>query len=253
MAKTHRKYKNTVHKNPFREDRPKSYRGLIIFGLSVLALTAVILAVVFFANYCSTVRLIEKEPGVLYSPTTGKTYYMLDSCYYATVEENEPYAECNGVVYYKIKYGESGNYKYIDPKKAIATVDEYSKAVFIYATEEIVYPDYTTIDPEYALVEVIEVVEYPVAHLDQTQSKSVTEFFKTAEHIDLDPIRLDFDSDTLRWIYFSDPSCPGIYYTLKYIESTDGKRYLHTFDRSHLVDLGDYFTEFLDYVKDGET
>ena len=249
MAETHRKYKNTVHKNPFRENRPKSKKPLIIAIISVLALIALILAIVFFTNYCGTVHLIEKEPGVLYSPIGGRTYYMLDSCYYAIADENEPYAECDGVTYYKIKYGTKGNYKYIDPEKAIASVDSYSKMVFIYATEGFNAPTYTTISPEYALINEIEVVEYPIGYMDETQSAQVIDFFKDAQSIEFEPAILQIDNDTLRWIYFSDTSCPGVYYLLKYIESTDGKRYLYTFDRTRCVDIGDNFTDFLDYVK----
>ena len=251
MAQTHKKYKNTVHKNPFREDRPKSYRGILIAILSVLALTAVILAIVFLTSYCGTVHLVEKEPGVLSEVFSGRTYYMLDNCYYAVVDENKPYAECDGVTYYKIKHGEKGNYQYIDPEKAIACRDEHSEMVFIYATEDFYVPDYTDIAPDYALVNEIEVVEYPVGYLNEEQCTQVMTYFNDALGVEFDYTLLDLNGDTVRWIYFGDlEECPGVYYLLKYIESNSGERYLYTFDRTRCVHLGENFSDFLDYVED---
>ena len=202
---------------------------------------------VFFVDSCDKVHLSEVEPGVLKETFSDRTYYMLDSCYYATVDENKPYAECNGVIYYQIAYGEKAS-KHIDPKIAIATKDAYSGAVVIYATDELSVPTYADIDPSGALINVIEVVEYPTGYMNAEQSSQVMEYFRNADTVDRNEIEID--GDTVYWIYFLDKDRPGIYYTLRYVESVDGDRYLYTFDRTRYVALEDNFKEFLDYVKE---
>ena len=259
MAFSRRRYKNTVHKNPFREDRPFNKKPIIITAIATVALIAVIVGVVFLVKYCSITRLVKDSNEVLRDPTSGITYRFSDYCYTARIDTDEAniYAECDGVYYYRIKYGFSPNYQYVDPKIAIACLDEHSQTVKIYVSDKATLPTYQSITPENTIIMAVELIEKDVGVISKTDMANIIDYFKNDENVMTDSekllIDLKIDADSQRWLYISDTNCPGIYYIIRYTEDKDGGRYLYTYDRSRYVALKDNFKEvnFLGYYTGG--
>lgn len=249
MAFSRKKYKNTVHKNPFREDRPKSKKPIIITAISVVCLVALIAGIACLVNYCSLVRLSKNDDGTLYDRFSGTTYTFVGFNYTASFDEGKDYAyaECGGEYYYQIKYGISPNYGYVDTDKAIVKRDDFSQSVYIYATDGLTLPDYTTIVPDKAIIMAVGLIESDVGMVTAENMTKAIAFFKDDANVIDDAARAylnaNMDADTVRSLYISDKNCPGIYYILRYAQDKGGAKYIYTNDRTRYVKLDESFKD----------
>ena len=225
-----RKFK-TVFSDEIAENSDKTFKlkRILIAAIVVLTLAALILLTVFLVKYFGIYHLtVQEGGGVLVNPRTDVTYTIVSPCpYMVNIALDQVYAEADGVQYYKIAYlDENGEEKFFDPKKMIATVDEY-RNVDLYLANGFTLPSFDEMNPTLSAIYFVQVQEQRAGTLYADDTKIITTLIKERQST-ITPSNVKENSRLN--IYLLDPAYPYVWYTVEYFETEDGDMYLR--DRS---------------------
>ena len=230
MAK---KYKNTVHKNPFREDRPKKNVPWKLIGV-IAACLALILTVTLIVDAVIGVRKLKLVSGGLYDKRSGITYQMAPLCYQPVTiakreynSDKDVYATFNDTRFYKLTD--------VDPEKMITTA--YDGFYEIYYNKEHPLPTLFEMNINSAIVCDVGTAVIPVGMVDNTATQIVELLSNESLYCDY-PIDT-VNTESIKYIYFTTPDYPHLYYYVHYFKTTDGTRYVYDSSYERCVPIGD--------------
>ena len=234
MAK---KYKNTVHKNPFREDRPKKSVPWKLIGV-ISAILALILVLYFVVDAITGVRKLKLVSGGLYDKRSGITYQMAPLCYQPVKvvkreynSDKDVYATFNGTKLYKVTD--------VDAKKMITTA--YDGFYEIYYNKEFPLPTLFEMNVNSAIVCDVGTVVIPVGMVGE-EAKEIVELLKN-ESLYCDYPIDTVNTDSIKYIYFTSPDHPHLYYYVHYFKTLDGTRYAYDSAYERCVPIGDLLAD----------
>ena len=238
------KFKNTVHKNPFREDRPKKKFPFIPVITVILLITALILLTVFLTNFFGVIHLTsDNGGGYLYDKKNDITYELAPMCYSADLDKSDVYAEYGDTKYYRLYYkSESGEKLYLDPKKAIGKEDEYG-TVDIYAASGFSLPSLEEFKASKALICAVELIEYAVGALNKEDTELAVKMLLENEQLEYPG---GVVNDSVLVIYLGSDEFPYLQYSIRYFKTSDGTRYLYDRVTGRCVNIGEELKEKLD-------
>lgn len=233
MAK---KYKNTVHKNPFREDRPKKNIPWRLIGI-VAAFLALILILWVVIDALTGVRklTLNTKNGGFYDKRSGITYHLAPLCYqpaYVVKRENNPdkdvYAKYKDTKFYKVTN--------VSAEKMISTA--YGGLYEIYYNKEYPLPSLFEMNANSAIVCEVGTIVAAVGMIDNAGASSLLSLLKN------ESLYCDYPIDTVdvsstKYIYFTSPDYPHLYYYVHYVKTADGTRYLYDSAYERCVPMGD--------------
>lgn len=225
MAK---KYKNTVHKNPFREDRPKKNIPWKLIGI-IAAFLALVLIVTLVIDAVFGVRKLKMVTGGgLYDKRSGVTYKMAPLCYQpVTLYKKDVYARFNKTNLYKIQN--------VSADKMISTSEDGFYE--IYYNKEYPLPSLFEMNVNAAIVCDVGTLVVPVGPIDEAGAKALVELLKN------ESLYCDYPEntspDSTKYIYFTSPDYPHLYYYVHYFKGTDGARYVYDSAYERCVPIGD--------------
>ncbi len=202
-----------------------NFKKILISVIVLLTVTALVLLTVFLTNYFGTYHLtVEAGGGVLINNRTNVTYTLVSPCpYMVNLALDEVYAEADGVKYYKIVYiDDSGEEKFFDPEKMIATVDEY-RNVDLYLAEGFTLPTFNEISPTHGRAYYVQVEELSAGTLSKTATETVVTLLKEREN-SFTPS--DVKENSRLNLYLIDPAYPHFWYTVEYFETESGDKYV---------------------------
>ncbi len=237
------KYKNTKHKNPFREDRPKKPFPWVAFTLGVLLTAAVILgSVLLYNRYGSGVRnFTTNAPGdSVYDPRSRITYHYSAMTAYQPTKIGDIYGKEGEYTFYTVNG--------IDPKELLFATfsdgeDEYPYG--LYCVDGYEYPDVEEFTVTAATLHETAITSIPVSNLSKEAAVSAMEIMLKAESVEYPS---NVDSDSIMELYFYSESYPSLSYVVKFFRAMSGERYLSdaTTGRNVIISEGvltDYFPE----------
>ncbi len=232
MAK---KYKNTVHKNPFREDRPKKNVPwkLIAVIAAVLALILILTLVIDAIFGVRKFKLV--SGGGFYDNRSGITYHLAPLCYQPVTivkRENNP----NKDVYAKYKDTKFYKVKDVSADKMITTA--YDGLYEIYYNKEHPLPSLFQMNANSAIVCDVGTLVVPVGMIDNEAVSGLLNLLKD-ETLYCDYPIDSVDVNSIKYIYFTSPDYPHLYYYVHYVKTTDGTRYLYDSSYERCVPIGD--------------
>ncbi len=232
MAK---KYKNTVHKNPFREDRPKKKIPWMIIGI-ICGILALILIMTLIINALLGVRKLSlTENGGFYDRRSGITYFMAPFCYQpVTIIKKDVFATYNDTKFYEIQD--------ISTEKMITTAEE--KIYEIYYNKDYPLPTLSEMKVNSAIICDVEIAVYPVGFIDSEDVNILLELLSDKS------IYCDYPQDTndsnVKYIYFTSPDYPYLYYYIHFIKTSDGTRYIYDSSNRICVPIGDALKDIIE-------
>lgn len=232
MAK---KYKNTVHKNPFREDRPKTNIPWRLIGI-ICALLALILILWATLDAIFGVRKLKlAKDGGFYDKRSGITYHMAPLCYQPVKVVKREYNPDKDVY---AKYRDTKLYKVTDvgPEKMLTTA--YDGFYEIYYNKEYPLPSLFEMNVNSAIVCDVGETVIPVGMLDNEGAGGLVALLKN-ESLYCDYPFESVSKDSKKYIYFTSPDHPHIYYYVHYFKTTDGTRYVYDNAYERCVPIGD--------------
>jgi hypothetical protein len=162
--------------------------------------------------------------GQLIDTRNDVTYTLVSPCpYTVNLDLDEPYAESDGVSYYKIVYMDSdGKEKHYDPLKMIAAVDEY-RNVDLYLASGFTLPTFDQITPTHTRAYYVQVEEVAAGTLTKESTTKVVNALKQKENT---VYPSDVVENSRLNLYLIDPTYPYFWYTVEYFETEGGERYL---------------------------
>ncbi len=236
-----KKYKNTKHKNPFREDRPKPPFPWAAVTIGALLIAAVILgSVLLYNRYGSAVRTFTTDaPGdSIYDPRSKITYrYTEHSCYQPTRIGNV--------------YGKNGEYSFysvdgVDPKELLFATftdgeEEYPYGLF--CIDGYMFPTAEEFEVESATLHETQINSVPVANLPKDAAKTAMEILTKAESV---TYPANIDSESVMELYFYSKKYPHLSYVVKFFRTMSGERYLSDSETGRNVIIAEgVLTEYL--------
>ena len=222
----------------YSEDEAKKPSKILPAIIIVLAVTAVILLSVFLVKYLGTQHLVTKMGGgKLEDKRHGVTYTLLSpNPYWVNLDISKPYAESDGVSYYKIVYTDkNGKEKHFDPLKMIATYDE-NNIVDIYVADSYTPPTLAEMSPDRSFVYYVQKTEIPATVLNNEQTQTVLKALNEKENTFYPA---DVDESTRLNIYLASEKYLHLRYTVEYFETEDGEQYLQDPTNGKLVKATD--------------
>lgn len=238
MAK---KYKNTVHKNPFRENRPKKnipWKLICVISgfLALILITTLVLNALF-----GTRKLRITSDGGFYDKRSGITYQMAPLCYQPVEiikRKNNPdkdvYAKYNDTKFYKVKD--------ISAEKIITTA--YDGIYEIYYNEEHPLPTLFDMNVKLAWICEAEVSVVGVEMIDETEAKALVSMLADASlYCDMPT---NIDAESTKYLYFTGTEHPYLYYYVQYFNTADGVSYVcDSANTGRCVPIGDLLKEII--------
>ncbi len=216
-----KKYKNTKHKNPFREDRPRKPFPWLTFTFIVLFVTAAVLcSVLVYNTFGSGVRKFTTDaPGsTAYDKRSGVTYYYQATSPYYAAGDLEEYAICGDYTFYKIKG--------IDPKIMLhSTIKDGDDQLEygLYCIDGYEFPDPQELVISAGRILQTDLETIPLASLDKESSVEIMTAFLNGEKSEY-PI--DIDVDSIYDVYLYSDNYTYLRYTMRYFKTKSGERYL---------------------------
>lgn len=245
MAK---KYKNTVHKNPFRENRPKKIIPWKLIGIISASLALVITVTLVIRTVYGVRKLTLAEGGSFYDKRSGITYCFAPSSYQPAGYKNSVFATYGKAEFHQVSYrtyDESGTeYKdtYVSADKMITVVDD--SVYQIYYNKDCPLPSLSEMD-----VKMAEIHEYGdtlssyVGEVGEEQAKTLVTVLGDETLYKDRPEGLDWEASKM--IVFENlEAYPELRYVVYYVSSADGTRYL-TDNFSTWVPIGDLLSDEL--------
>ncbi len=232
MAK---KYKNTVHKNPFREDRPKKNVPWRLIGIIAAALALILILTLVMDAIFGVRKLKLVSGGAFYDKRSGITYHLAPLCYQPVTIikwENNPdkdvYAVYNDTNFYKIKD--------VSSKKMITTA--YDGIYEIYYNKEHPLPSLFEMNANLAIICEVEMLVDPVGIVYNEGTTALLNLLKN-EALYCDYPFETVDVSSIKYIYFTGADYPHLYYYVHYFKTSDGTRYLYDSSYERCVPIGD--------------
>lgn len=237
------KYKNTVHKNPFREDRPKKPIPWMAIAIALLSVVVAILLIVFLTSYFGVVHLTTETAGELHDSKNNITYRLADMNYSADLYMEEPYAECGDTKYYKLYYKDkNGKEAFCDPLKMIGTKDEFG-IIELYCAEGFELPSLFDMGVTKALVSAYEMIDYAIDVMDGVETELAVRMLRDNEKL---PYPTDVNGDTVLAVYFGGSEAyPYLQYVIRFFETESGGRYLYDRVTGACVSIGEELKDAL--------
>lgn len=191
----------------------------------LLSVAALILLTVFLVNYLGVRHLVsEQGDGILIDRGKGITYTLVTACpYNVNIDARELYAKSDGVEYYKVGYYDGNDkVKFYDPKKIIATVDEFGNQ-YVYTSDDFTLPKLEELNPKrsYTYYVGIEEVEAGTLYEEDTQT-----LFKLLKDGSPSVLPSDIDENSTLVIRFFDPDYSYFLYSVEYFKTESGERYI---------------------------
>ncbi len=216
-----RKFKNTKHKNPFREDRPKPPFPWMAVTIGVLLTAAVILgSVLLYNRYGSEVRNFTSDTPSdnVYDTRSGITYEYSDLNSYQPAKLGALYGKCGEYKFYAVSEA--------DPRELLFATfidgeDEYPYGLFCIDGYE--FPKPEDFEVSAASIHETEINTVPVSNLTPEAAKSAMEILLKAEAV---PYPSGIDSESVMEVYFYSDKYPHLSYVIKFFLTMSGERYL---------------------------
>ncbi len=233
MAK---KYKNTVHKNPFREDRPKKNVPWRLIGIIAAALALVLILTLVIDALFGVRKLKLVSGGGFYDKRSGITYHMAPFCYQpvtivkkkAFSSKDDVFATYNDTKFYKVKD--------VSTEKMITTAED--GLYEIYYNKEYPLPSLFEMNVNSAIVCDVGTIAVPIGMVDSEGAVNLLNLLKDESLYCEYPIDT-VDVSSIKYIYFTSPDYPHLYYYVRYVKTTDGTRYLYDYSYERCVPIGD--------------
>lgn len=232
MAK---KYKNTVHKNPFREDRPKKSVPWKLIAVIAAVLALILILTLVIDALVGVRKLSLVSGGGFYDKRSGITYHLAPLCYQPVTivkRENNPdkdvYAQYKDTKFYKVKD--------VSVEKMITTA--YDGIYEIYYNKEYPLPSLFQMNANSAIVCDVGTLVVPVGMIDNEGASGLLNLLKN-ESLYCDYPIDTVDASSTKYIYFTSPDYPQLYYYVHYVKTTDGTRYLYDSAYEICVPMGD--------------
>ncbi len=238
MAK---KFKNTLHRNPFREDREKPPFPWMAVIIGVLIIAVVILASVYiYQRFGSEVRTFSSDaPGATaYDPRSRITYEYSALNGYQASGLGDVYGKCGDYTFYKINGA--------DPEEILfASIliagDELPYGIF--CVSGYVFPEVEKFTVSSGSVHETEYDSIPVAYMDADAAGGIMKILLEREGVSYPS---GIDADSVMDVYFYSKEYSHLCYTVKYFRTKSGDRYLSDSNLNKHVKLMD--GEFTDYL-----
>lgn len=231
MAK---KYKNTVHKNPFREDRPKKnipWRLICVLSgfLALILITTLVLN-----SLLGTRKLKLVSGGGFYDKRDNITYHMAPLCYQpVTIIKKDVFAKYNDTSFYAIEG--------VSTDKMITTAEDGFYE--IYYNKAYPLPSLFEMNVSGAIICDVGTAVIPVGMTEPESAKTLVDMLKN------ESLYCDYPTDakfeTENYLYFTSTDHPHMYYYVHYIKTTDGARYIYDSAYERCVPIGDLLKDVL--------
>ncbi len=227
-----KKYKNTQHKNPFREDRPKRPFPWLTMLFSVLFVTAgVLISLLVYNNFGSGIRKFTTDaPGIkAYDPKNGVTYYYDAMTSYQAAKLKEPYAACGVYTFYEIEG--------VDPEIMLHVTmkdgeDEILYGLYCVAGYKFPEPSELVISSGSVLQTDLEAVL--LSRIERDDASQIMSIFLERE----DSKRpTDIDGDSILDICLFSENYPYLSYMLIFLETESGDRYISCRETGRYIKL----------------
>ncbi len=215
------KYKNTKHKNPFREDRPKPPFPWITVILAVLIIAAIVLgSVLIYNRYGTKVRNFTTDaPGVnVYDPRSGISYEYSVLNSYQAAKLGELYGKCGEFSFYRIDG--------INPETMIfASMGEGDDEIpyGIFCSSDYVFPDPRDFEVNIATIHQTEIHTVALGTIEEADAKLAMSIILNNESSDR-PSGIIYDD--IYEIYFYSEKYDYLCYVIKFMATESGDRYL---------------------------
>lgn len=240
MAK---KYKNTVHKNPFREDRPKKpfpWRALTVIGLFILVV--ILSSILIFDLFIGPIKL-KVSGSEVYDGRNKIVYAPAPFCYQpVTILKKDVYAKySDGKVernLYKIKN--------VDPSVMITTAED--GLYDVYYNVAIPLPTLGELEVSSALICEVELLAGATGMLEKADAEKAVSLVCNGESGEYPS---NVESGSVKYLYFKSEKYEYIYYYVTYLETKDGERYLVDRSFGRYVNIGDELSDVLYYEPSG--
>ena len=241
MAK---KYKNTVHKNPFREDRPSKpfpWRAFTVVGLFVLV--AVLASILIFELFIGPIKLKPHSGADVYDGRNGIVYAAAPFCYQpVTILKKEVYAKYSDGKTERTLY----KIKNVDPSVMITTAED--GLYDIYYNTAIPLPTLKELEVSSALICEVELLAGATGLLEKADAEKAVSLICDGESGEYPS---NVESDSIRYLYFRSEKYEYLYYYVTYLETKDGERYLVDRSFGRYVNIGDELADVLFYEPSG--
>ncbi len=243
MANKRKRYKNTVHKNPFREDRPKKpfpWRTLTVIGLFIAVV--ILASVLIFEMFFAPIKLKSSDKFVL-DNRNGVVYTVAPYCYQPAMvaKSKGVYAKYDDGTGLKDLYEIVG----VDPSVMITTAEDGLYDVYYNVENEL--PTLSELDVVGAYICEVELRAGAVGSLKEDDAKRAARLMCENEKVDYPAGKVNTES--ISYIYFASENYSYLYYYIIYFETTDGERYLGDRSLSEYVKIGDELSDVLYYEK----
>lgn len=241
MAK---KYKNTVHKNPFREDRPAKpfpWRALTVIGLFVLIV--ILSSILIFDLFIGPIKMKPHSGAEVYDGRNKIVYAPAPFCYQpVTILKKDVYAKySDGTVtrnLYKIKN--------VDPSVMITTAED--GLYDVYYNTAIPLPTLGEFEVSSALICEVELLAGATGMLEKSDAEKAAALVFGGQSGEYPS---NVESDSIRYLYFRSQKYEYLYYYVTYLETKDGERYLVDRSFGRYVNIGDELSDVLYYEPSG--
>ncbi len=237
MAK---KYKNTVHKNPFREDRPQKpfpWKAFTVVALFIVI--AILVSVLVFEMFFGPIKLKNTSGTNVYDGRNKIVYAYAPFCYQpVTILKSEVYAKYNdGTVtrnLYKIKN--------VDPTVMITTAEDGLYDIYYNSANPL--PTLKEFEVVGAEICEVELLAGSIGWLQKEDAERAVQLVCDGESGEYPS---NVDSESVRYLYFRSQKYEYMYYYITYLETKDGERYLVDRSFGRYVNIGDELSDVLYY------
>ena len=225
MAK---KFKNTVHKNPFREDRPKKDIPWRLICVIAAFLALIIILTLVIDAFFGVRKLSLVSGGAFYDKRSGITYHLAPMCYQpVTIIKKDVYAKYNKTNFYEIQD--------VSTDKMITTSED---GIYdIYYNKQYPLPSLFEMNVIGGMVCDVGDAVIPVGPIETEQAKKLVELLAD------ESLRCDYpedlSSDNAKYIYFISAEYPYLYYYVHYFKDAGGARYVYDRAYERCVPIGD--------------
>ncbi len=239
-----KKYKNTVHKNPFRENRPKSRIPWRLIGIISAFLALVITVTLVIRSVSGARKLTVAENGGLYDKRSGITYNLAPFTYKPHYyDSGKAVMTFNGFNLYQLKYmDENGKYVKVSTEKMLLFAED---GVYqIYYNSEQPLPALSEMNARVMGISENGLLIRPIDFTGEDEARAVVAAFENKSDYCEYPEKTDGDSTKI--LCLANPEdYPEFAYCIYYLKDTDGIGYLYDDNLRICVRIGDLLSDIL--------
>lgn len=244
MAK---KYKNTVHKNPFRENRPKGRIPWRLIGITAAFLALVITVTLVIRSVSGPRKLTAVENGGLYDKRSGITYSLAPFAYKPHYYDSGKAAMTfNGFNLYQLKYmDENGKYVKVSTEKMLLYAED---GVYqIYYNSEQPLPALSEMNARVVGISENGLLIRPIDFAGEEEARAVVAALENeSARCEKGEGPKKTDEDSTKILCLANPEdYPEFAYCIYYLKDTDGVRYLYDDNLGIYVRIGDLLSDLL--------